>query len=931
MKSHIFFSIAFILFTSFCFAQNLQDKLPLDPEVTVGILDNGLRYYIRYNKRPEKRAELRLAVNAGSVLEDDDQLGLAHLAEHMAFNGTKNFHKLEIVNYLERIGMRFGPDVNAYTSFDETVYMIQVPTDSPLIVRKGFQILEEWAHNVLMEPEEIDKERGVVIEEWRLGRGAEMRMRDKQFPILFKNSRYAERLPIGKKEILESFPHHRIQQFYKDWYRPDLMAVIAVGDFDKNEIETIIKERFSNIPSAKSPRERTLYDVPDHTETLFAIASDPEATVSLVSVNYKRNPQPPKTVSDYRRQLVERLYNEMLNKRLEELTKQPEPPFINAYSSSRSLVRTKEVYSLTAVVKDNEIERGLEALLTEAARVQQHGFTVSELERQKKTMMRFTERQYQEREKTESRIFASQLVNHFLKDEPMPGIAYIVELNKKYIPTITLLEINNVATQLMTEKNKVISVNVPEKQGVKIPTEVDLQKVLNVVTKKEIKPYEDKVEELPLVETLPKTGKIIEEVYLKDLNTTQWKLSNGVKVVLKHTDFKNDEVLLTAFSRGGHSLVPDNNYIAATTAASIIQEGGVGKFDYITLQKMLQGKIVNVTPYISELDEGFSANCSPSDLETMFQLIYLYTTSPRADSSAFISYQTRTRGFLQNRNARPESALEDTLQVTLTQYHFRHRPFTEPLLNEMSLKESFNIFKDRFADCGDFTFIIVGNFNMDEIKPLILTYLGGLPAKGRKENWKDVGVRTPKGKIEKIVKKGIEPKSAVRIVFSGVLAWSRENRHDLQSMISVLRIKLREVLREDKGGVYGVGVGATTIHFPREEYRITINFGCAPERVDELTKAVFEQIDSLKNFGTTDEYIQKVKEAQRREWEINSKENRFWLNSLRSAYYDEEDPLLILKYNELLERVTKENVQRTAKKYLDTGNLVKVVLYPAEK
>ncbi len=932
MKRLSLFVSALLILTSLSFSQKLTDNLPLDPNVVSGTLPNGLKYFIKQNKRPEKRAELRLAVNVGSVLEDDDQLGLAHLTEHMAFNGTKNFHKMEIVNFLERIGMRFGADVNAYTSFDETVYMIQVPTDTVALVEKGIQILEDWAHNVSFEGEEIDKERGVVIEEWRLGRGAEARMFDKQIPVILKDSRYADRLTIGKKEILESFPHDRIRQFYKDWYRPELMSVVAVGDFDVKEMERSIKEHFSNIPSATNLRERMLFPVPDHKEHLFTITSDPEATSSRVSVMYKHPLEPEKTAGDYRRHIVEMLYDALLNNRLYELTKQPDPPFTGAYSNNGGFVRTKGMYSLGASVKNNGIERGLEAVLTEALRVKKFGFTATEFDRQKKEDLRFIERAYNERDKTESRQLADELVRYFLDDEFTPGIAAEFDLYKKFMPEITLDEINKLAGEYLTDENRVVSVNSPAKEGVVVPTEMDLQNVFDKIALKDIQPYVDKVSNQPLVSAKPKAGKIAEESVITSLNITEWKLSNGVHVILKPTDFKNDEIFLSSYSQGGSSLVPDKQFISASMATSIVQEAGVAGFDNITLQKMLQGKIVGVFPYIGELEEGFNGSCSPTDFETMMQLVYLYATSPRYDSTAFISFKTRMKSIMQNRNLRPESALEDTLRVTMAQHHFRSRPYSEGILDELDLKTVYDIYKNRFADCSDFTFILVGNFNVNDIKPFVLTYLGGLPSGKRKEHWKDVGMVPPKGDIEKDVFKGIEQKGAVRIVLNGPFEWSRENRQDLQAMINVLRIKLREILREDKGGVYGVSISAAPIHFPRQEYRITVSFGCDPKRSDELKRAVFEQFDSLRNVGTTDDYILKVKESQIRERETNLKENRFWLSTLQFGIINNEDPeVLINKYNEMIDRITKERVQATAKKYLDMKNVVKVVLAPAQK
>ncbi len=912
-------------------SQDLSKTLPVDPNLTVGKLDNGITYYIRYNKKPEKRAELRLAVNAGSVLENDDQQGLAHFVEHMGFNGTKNFKKQELINYLESVGMKFGPEVNAYTSFDETVYMLTIPTDSAAIVDKAFDILEDWSHLVSFEDEEIDKERGVIIEEWRLRRGAEARMQDKQFPILFKNSRYAERLPIGKKEILESFKHETLRRFYNDWYRPDLTAVIAVGDFDKAKIESLIKKHFSAIALSIDKRERVTFPVPNHKEPLFAIATDPEATMSRVGVYYKHEVKPEKTVSDYRRNIIQRLYDGMLNNRLYELTKQPEPPFTFGYSQGGRFIRSKEFYVLFAGVKNNGIDRGLDALLVEAARVRKFGFTQTELEREKKDALRGMEQAFNEREKTESSNYAREYVSNYLQGEPIPGIVFEYEQYKALLPGITLADVNKLASELITEENRVVMVNAPQKTDVKVPTEAELVKVFEAAVKKPLQAYDDKVTSQPLVATPPKPGEIVGRKEIKEIGVTEWTLSNGIRVVLKPTDFKNDEVLFSAWSPGGTSLVADKDYTPASFASTLMMEGGVAQFDQIALQKMLSGKIVNVMPTLSELSEGFQGSASPADLETMFQVIYLYATAPRMDNSAYESFKTRMKANLQNRSAMPEVAFEDTVNVTMAQHHYRRRPMTEERLNELNLQTSFKIYKERFADMGDFTFFIVGSFDLTKIEPFVKTYLASLPAIKRNERWKDIGVEMPEGKIEKTVKKGIEPKSQVRIIFSGPFEYSQPNRFTLQSLASVLRIKLREQLREEKGGVYGIGVGATPSNYPKQEYRMTISFGCAPERVEELTKVTLEQIDSLKKFGIDPSYVNKVKEQQRRERETSLKENRFWLSSFMLLYTNNEDPLNILNTPKLTEGLSVETVQAAAKKYFDDKNYARFVMYPQEK
>ncbi len=912
-------------------SQGLSQPMPVDTNITIGTLPNGLRYYIRKNGKPEKRAELRLVVNAGSILEDDDQQGLAHFTEHMAFNGTKNFEKQAIVNYLESVGMRFGADLNAYTSFDETVYMLQIPTDTLSIMNKGFDILEDWAHLVTFDPEELDKERGVVIEEWRYRRGANARLLDKQLPTILKDSRYAVRLPIGKVDILEHFTRDTILRFYNTWYRPDLMAVVAVGDFDKALVESLIKKHFSNVPNPPHEQVRRYFPVPDNTEPLFTIATDPEATLNLIEVYYKRDVERDSTIGDYRHVLVQRLYSGILNERLDELTRKPSPPFVFAGSQVGSFVRTKDVFTLYAGVKDNGIEDGLRSVLTEAARVRQHGFTPTELEREKASFLRGMESAYAERQKTESGRYAAEYIRNFLTGESLPGIAYEYELYKRFLPTITLEEVNNVGKELLTTENRVVAVSAPEKPGVSVPTRDQLAEIFDDVEQTRVAAYVDSVSNEPLVSTLPHPGTIVSTTHIDSLDVTEWVLSNGVRVILKPTTFKNDEIVMTAFSPGGSSLVPDAQYIPAITATSIIDESGAGTFDETTLEKKLAGKIVRVSPYINELEEGFTGSASPADLETLFQLIYLYVVHPRIDSSAFAAYTSRMETYIRNRSARPESIFEDSVQVIMSQHSVRRRPWSEQLLRELNLQKSYAIYKDRFADAGDFTFIFTGNFTPDSIAGYVKTYLGGLPSTGRKEQWKDLNIEPPTGIVKRSIYKGIEPKSQVRIMFTGPFSYDFQHRYDFQSMISVLRILLRESLREEKGGTYGVGVYGSTTHYPDESYRVTISFVCSPERVDELTATAMSVIDSLKTFGTTQENLTKVREIQRRERETQLQQNGFWLSSLDAYYTDHENPLQIVRYPALVDRLSLEAIQAAAKKYFSTGNVATIVLYPESK
>ena len=906
----------------------LEQTMSVDREVKTGTLENGMRYYVRYNKKPEKRLELRLVVKVGSVLEEQQQQGLAHFVEHMAFNGTEHFARQELVDYLESIGMAFGPEVNAHTGFDETIYMLQVPTDSIGVMETAFQILEDWAHLLSIEGEEIDKERGVVIEEWRLGRGARARMRDEQLPVLLKGSRYAERLPIGQKAVLDSFAHETLRDFYRRWYRPELMAVIAVGDCDPQWVEEQIKTIFSRIPAADEPTERPLYPVPDHRETLFTIAFDPEATLSRISVYYKMEVRQQQTIGAYRRHLVEALYQRMLNQRLYELTTLADPPFLYGRSSQGMLVRTKEGYILGAGVADNGILRGLEALLIEARRVRLHGFTQSELEREKKEMLRGMEQAFRERDKTESQRYADEYKRNFLVDEPIPGLEYEYGLYQTFVPEIGLEEVKQVAGEWSSKENRVIAVGLPEKEGIEPPTEEALMEVFARVAAMELEPYEDDVITRELVGEKPPAASIVAIREFAEIGVTEWTLENGVRALFKPTDFKNDEILFHASSPGGHSLVTDEDYVAALTAETVVREGGLGTFDEIELEKMLAGKVVAVSPWIEGLQEGLKGNASPEDAETMFQLIYLYFTAPRQDSTAFVSYQNWIRGMIENRSANPEAIFSDSVRVTLSQHHFRARPWSDELLDEMDLETSLRIYRERFGDAGDFTFFFAGSFTLDEIRPLVQRYLGGLPSTGRRETWRDIGLDPPRGVVEKQVYRGLEEKSLSRLVFSGDFEWSYENFFAIHSMAGVLRIKLRDLLREDLGGTYGVDVGISTAHYPEEEYSISVSFGCAPERVDELTEAIFVQIDSLQRFGPDSSYVHKVQQIQRRQHEVRLKENGFWIDALETAYFHGLDPRILLGYEEMVKSLNVGKMQRAAQRYFDRDNYVRIVLFP---
>ncbi len=926
----LFFLTPLISFAQDQISMELKDNIPQDKKVISKTLDNGLQYYIRKNSEPQKRAELRLVVKTGSIMEDDDQLGLAHFTEHMAFNGTKNFEKQQLVDFLEKSGMRFGADINAYTSFDETVYMLQLPTDSLKIFETGFQVLEDWAHNVTFDPEEIEKERGVVVEEWRLRQGAGSRIRDKQFPVLFHNSKYAERLPIGKKEILENFDHETLTRFYKDWYRPDLMAVVAIGDFDVQKVEALIKSHFEKLTNPEPEREHVDFPIPVHDEILFSIAVDPEARYSSLALYTKIDVSQDKTIADYRQSIVKQLYSSMLNKRLSELIQKENPPFLAAQTRESHFVKTRGFYVMNVIVNENKLESGLDAILTEAERVKLFGFTKSELEREKKSVLRNMEQAMREHDKQKSRRFASEYIRAFLDGEPFPGLEYENEIYKKYVPGITLEDVNKIGKQWVKKSGRVVLVSLPEKEGVIIPQEESLLAVIEAFKLKKLTAYEDIILDKPIVELPTNGSKVVKEKVFEDVGVTEWELANGVKVVLKPTDFKNDQILFSATSPGGTSLIQTEDLIAAETADVLVRNSGVGNYNLIGLRKYLSDKVAHVSPYIGEISEGFSGSASPQELEILMQLTYAYFEAPRMEKEAFASFSKRMEAILKNRDNSPGTAFSDTLSALLSQHNPRNKPMLFEDLPKMDMQLSEKIFKQRFADGNDFRFFFVGNFSLDSIKPLVEKYLGSLPVVESQETWQDKTFGYPEGIHTRKVYKGLEPKSQVALAFTGKLKWDEKERFLMSAFTDVLRIKLRERLREDKGGTYGVGVRGSYGHYPKERYKVSISFGANPERVEELKKEVFVQIDSLQNYGTTQDYLDKVKEIKSRNYELNMRENRYWLGVIEGSYLHGLPLKDILNLPKMIELLTLQDIQNMAQKFLDTKNYIDVVLYPEE-
>ena len=930
--SRLYSTLILLLLSFSLVAQiNPQQPMPVDPKVKIGKLSNGMTYYIRHNIKPEKRVELRLVVNTGSVLEDEDQLGLAHFMEHMNFNGTKRFPKNELVNYLQSIGVEFGADLNAYTGFDETVYMLPVPTDKPGLVDKGLQILEDWAHNALLDSTEIEKERGVVIEEWRLSRGADERMLKQTLPVQYQGSRYAERLPIGKLETLQHFTHAALKRFYTDWYRPDLQAIIVVGDVDVNDMEQKIREIFGDIPAAGTPRKRENFPVPDHDEVLTVVAKDKETAFPSVEILYKKEPLPETTVGDYVRYMNGSLFTGMLNNRFRELTLQANPPFVGAGSYyGESYARSKNAYQLFANTSDTGMRRSLYVLAEENRRILLHGFTPSEFDLQKKQILSYYDRVFNEREKQESYNYVEEYIRNFLVDEPIPGIEWEYDFVKQYLASVTLPEVNQLAAQWISNKNMVVTLNAPDKEGIKIPSAEEVKAVLSSVETAAISPYKEKILAKNLMDASQlKGGKILRTKTDEEVGTSVLVLSNGATVVLKPTTFKNDEILLRAFSKGGHSLVKDADYYSAIHSSAIINQSGVGAFSAIDLGNMLKGKNTSVSPNIGGLSEGLSGSTIPKETETMLQLLYLYFTAPRKDAAAFESFKTRQKQLYANVASNPDIFFSGEVQKILTSNHPRGGKIPTPEdFDKISLDRSFQIYKERFANAGDFTFIFTGSFNEETIRPLLEKYIGSLPGSPKKENFRDLGIRPPQGKVEKTINKGSEPKSTVNIVFMTPAVYNGNEAYALKSLAELMDIKLVEQLREEKSGVYGVSAGGSMNRIPYGNVSFSISFPCAPENADTLTKAALDELKKIMQKGVSPEDLEKIKEQQKRKLEVDIKQNSFWANGLLEAYFYGSNPAELLKKQQQIDKLTGKMMQDVAKKYINLQRYIRVTLKP---
>jgi zinc protease len=910
---------------------DLKSKLTIDPSVKIGKLPNGLTYYIRKNVKPEKKVQLRLAINAGSILEDADQQGLAHMMEHMNFNGSTHFPKNELVNYLQSIGVQFGADLNAYTGFDETVYILPIPTDDSLKVDKGFTILEDWAGNATLSLEEIDKERGVVLEESRLGKGANERMRNKYFPVLLNGSKYSERLPIGKDSILKNFKAESLTRFYKTWYRPNLMAVIVVGDIDPVYAEKEIIKHFSHFknPANAKPRPKEIA-IAERKEAASMVLTDKEQPRNILQVfNYVEKDKTISTWSEYRQSIIENLFNTIISQRFSELTQQPNPPFIFGTATFGGFVRGYRSFMNIALLNDRPVKDAIDALISGTESVKKFGVLPTELERAKSSLLNQIERAYKDKDKTESAELVNVYLNNFLTNSPAIGISDKTSFIKQILPTITLDEVNALTKKMETKQGKFSLLMASDKSKNPLPTDKELNALIDAAHLIPVKAYEEKVVAKSLMDKAPAAGKVVSETINKALGTTNWELNNGITISIKQTDFSNDEIKMDAWRWGGITKYPIEDKMNATNAATSIQVMGIRDMTPTDLRKFLSGKSVSATPYLNPNDEGIEGTSSVKDFETFLQLLHLYFTQPRLDSSLFKGFISSQKSSIENMKANPNFYFADTLNKIQYKDHPWAPNFpTVADYDQINLARTFAIYKEIFGNAYGLHFTFVGNIDPVKAKPLIESYLGSLPGTPKEINFRDVGLRPVTGVVDAVVNKGTAKQSRVNIIFSGEAKYSLEERLKLVALTEVLNIKIIETLREQMSGIYGGGMRGSLTNRPYNNYNISIGFPCGPENVDKLTNALFGLLKDAIEKGIEQKDLDKVKETLKKQNQDRIKQNDYWLDAMSRAFIEKDDPMWILEYPQKVDALTTVELQDLAKKYFNMQNYIKAVLNP---
>ncbi len=909
--------------------ENLNKQIPTDSSVKIGKLSNGLTYYIKHNAKPKNKAELRLVINAGSILEDEDQLGLAHFVEHMAFNGTRSFEKNKLIDYLQSLGVEFGADLNAHTSFDETVYKLSVPTDEETF-NTSLKVLRDWADGITFENEEIDNERGIVAEELRARSGAGMRMYYKSIPLITNNSRYAKRSPIGTLDVIMNSDYDAMKRFYRDWYRPDLMALVLVGDFDVLDTEKKVKELFSGIKPVKNAKEREYYKIPNNKEPVVTVITDKETTGLRVSIYIKKEETEVQTLKDFRQELLKSLYTGMLRQRLSEVVLEPDAPFLSASAGIGNFLGNMDSYYLRANLKENKIIEGIDALFTESERAKKYGFTNPELKRYKQLLLNNADIRRKETGKLSTKYYIEQYIDHFTDSEPIPSDTFIHKFYKETLPTITLDEVNNINKQWVREDNMAVVLNAVEKADLELPDKSKIEKTLKNVTFKDIEPYKDRLGDIQLMSNKPKPGKIISEAYNEKIDATTWQLANGITVIAKPTKFQNDLISMSGYRPGGSSVAPDSLYVSARNAGNIIGSSGVNGISKTDLKKLNMGRTVSVTPRINFYDDLFSGSSSSKDLERMLQMVNLYFTKPNKDEDVFNANKESLKSIFKDQDNSPGSFFEKKISESMTQNHLRAIPLTEQQIeNELNIDKAYNFYKERFSSANGFTFIFVGSFEIENLKAYVAQYLGSLPSNLNKiSSWRDIGLRYTEGVIKDTIIKGVDDKSKVDIRFVGGFEFSLEEKKKLSLLGKLLKIKLTEEMREKMAGVYGVQVSGYASDIPYNWYRMNVRFTCDPNNVDKLIKKVLEEIEKIKIHGASSEDLNKIKEAELANTKDAMEYNGYWIFKLKETNKYGLKPESILDYETAINKIDSKMFQESANVYFNKANYAEFILMP---
>ena len=923
-------------------AQMQMPPIPVDKDVRIGHLDNGLTYYIRHNALPEHRVEFHIAQKVGSILEEPQQRGLAHFLEHMAFNGTKNFpgdeKGLGIVQWCETKGIKFGVNLNAYTSVDQTVYRISnVPTDNQSVVDSCLLILHDWSNAVLLSDKEIDKERGVIHEEWRSRNSGIMRLYTEAQAVMYPGDKYADCMPIGSIDVIDNFPYQAIRDYYAKWYRPDLQGIIIVGDIDVDQMEAKIKSVFADVKKPVNPAKRVYYPVADNQEPLVYIGKDKEIDDPTIEIYFKQDPTPDSIKGNMAyllQQYMLSMTTSMLNSRLNELRQSANPPFIYAgcYYGNYFLAQTKDAFTLSISSKAEGINEALKAGLTELERVRRYGFTESEYERARANYLQRLESAYNEREKTKNDSYVNEYINHFLMAEPIPGIEFEYTTMNQIAPNIPVMAINQAIQQggLLPDNNQVVFIAAPEKEGIVCPTKEEVVAQLKGMKDLKVEAYVDKVSNEPLMKEAPKGGKIVSENTNAIYGTTELTLSNGVKVYIKKTDFKADEIQMKGVSLGGTSLFPDNDKLEMSYLNSVIQAGGLGNFSKVDLTKMLAGKKVSVNAAVGANTEGITGSCSPKDFETMMQLTYLSFTAPRKDMDAFASLKSRIKAQLESAESNPLSSINDTIQKMMYGYHPRYFSMKPEMVDQINYDRIIEMYKDRFADASDFRFFLVGNVDIEKVKPLIEQYLGALPSTGRKETFRDNHMDIAKGMLENTYAKEQQtPMATVFMLYSGKCKYDLKDNLLMSFLTQALDMVYTEEVREKEGGTYGVSSYGQLSKHPNEKFMLQIVYQTDPAKKDHLNGIIDAQMKKMASEGPTEEHLQKIKEYMLKKYKDNQKENGYWLNNLDEYFYTGVD--YTQGYEEAVNNITVKDVQKFAADLVNQGNKITVVMTVPEK